>query len=618
MKRGPNLFGVCGASLVAGLAVAVSMLTPVGALLRLPASLDSPAHALLATRATAPASRLFVMAVHDSRQLTLCPAADWPASKPGVLPDVDGVVVLRRQRLTIHVRQTDEEATQLPLPPDDSSKTGTDLDDGMVSMDEEVRKAIAKEVNRLQAFSIVESPEQADYVLFVEAVHGVEAAFTGVTPDARGSAAIVQSGGDREVNFREALFGVLVPAQQYSRIGPNGPALLSASQWTGLALARSAGARGVLRREPASVERLVRQLADRSPRPPRFPVLCGAQPHTAGRQETPRQSAAPVTGGELAGPTSPVPVPSPVNFRGGITYVSLPVVVTEEQGRPVRDLTASDFRIFEDNVPQSIERFLATEAAANLVLLVDTSSSMRLERGQLQSATRGFIESLRQDDQVMLVTFDDRLRAQTGFTSDHAQLHRAVQEMNKGTGTRLYDALSLIPGRAIRVVPDRSAIVLLTDGVDTRSRLADANGAVAAIEESRIPVYVIQYDTRREDYSLPYGNRSLGMSIRDMKPELLPEGAEDNSALFKRADDFLASLVDASGGRLYRAEGLPRLNDALVRIMAELRNQYTVGFYPANQLRDGKSRVLRVEVNRPNVSVKTRKSYRALSGAVAR
>jgi Ca-activated chloride channel family protein len=93
----------------------------------------------------------------------------------------------------------------------------------------------------------------------------------------------------------------------------------------------------------------------------------------------------------------------------------------------------------------------------------------------------------------------------------------------------------------------------------------------------------------------------------------LPEDALDNRALFARAADYLAALSDTSGGRLYRADSLPNLNQAFAQVVRDLGDQYTLGYYPTNQAHDGTYRKLRVEVDRPGVAVRARAGYRAAS-----
>ncbi|RPJ81735.1 MAG: VWA domain-containing protein, partial [Acidobacteria bacterium] len=302
-------------------------------------------------------------------------------------------------------------------------------------------------------------------------------------------------------------------------------------------------------------------------------------------------------------------------FRSGVTYVSVPVVVKDAKGRPVPDLTMSDFRIYEDDVEQKIDRLITMSAPFDVGLVVDTSASMRGELVDLHNGVLRFIERLRAEDRLLLISFDDRVFVQTELTPERARQRNAASQvwLGRGQGTRLYDAIDLVIARRVPAMADRKAIVLFTDGVDTRSRIADADSSQDLIAGSNVPVYVIQYDTRADDYSLPYGVRTQGLGIRDMVPRLMPEGAEDDSELFKRADSFLAAITDLSGGRRYRTFGVGHLNEAFAQITRDLAEQYTLWYYPTKQATDGGYRKLRVEVDKPDVQVRTRAGYRAAS-----
>jgi VWFA-related protein len=81
--------------------------------------------------------------------------------------------------------------------------------------------------------------------------------------------------------------------------------------------------------------------------------------------------------------------------------------------------------------------------------------------------------------------------------------------------------------------------------------------------------------------------------------------------LYRTADQYLADLALKSGGELYRADTLGSLPDAFANIAAELRNQYSLGYYPANQTRDGKYRKIQVKVSRKGVVARARPGYRA-------
>jgi VWFA-related protein len=300
------------------------------------------------------------------------------------------------------------------------------------------------------------------------------------------------------------------------------------------------------------------------------------------------------------------------SFRGGITYVTVPVVVTDASGRAVAGLSAADFGIYENDAKQTVERLVERSAPVSLALVVDTSESMRGEVALLRKALLRFLATLPSENHVMLASFDERVLVHAEADAGPDRIRLALWQMDRRAGTRLYDAVALV-GRRAQTLGDRKGIVLLTDGVDTRSRLADAESTLQAAGQSHVPVYVIQIDTTRNDYALPSGVRSGGMDIRDMSPVVLPEDALDNRALFARAADYLAALSDTSGGRLYRADSLPNLNQAFAQVVRDLGDQYTLGYYPTNQAHDGTYRKLRVEVDRPGVAVRARAGYRAAS-----
>jgi Ca-activated chloride channel homolog len=85
-------------------------------------------------------------------------------------------------------------------------------------------------------------------------------------------------------------------------------------------------------------------------------------------------------------------------------------------------------------------------------------------------------------------------------------------------------------------------------------------------------------------------------------------------SLYRTADQYLQDMATRSGGKLHRADTLGSLPDAFANIAAELRNQYSLGYYPANQARDGKYRKVQVKVSRKGVVVRARPGYRAPGG----
>jgi Ca-activated chloride channel homolog len=585
-------------------------------LLRAVAGAGPPSRAVPSPQSSTPAGTpLHIVAVRDSQLLTLCPTK-WIEPRPGqplATTPRDGDVVITRSTgpasgwMSVTVWQTGENAT-LPVTLADGYALPLDLDHGLLTSDEVLASALRDEVSKPGRFSVVDSLDDAEHVLLVEAQHVALAYFAG-------PGGAIRSHGDREGNFREALLGLLVPASAYREHGPNIAALLPASGWHGASLAYgpTAPSGALLRRFPASVESLARYLQGTATRHASFPPVCAAsaEPARTAGDEAIRSPIGLRDDVLLA--TAPPRVRTTAAFRGGVTYVSVPVVVRDPAGRAVAGLSASDFRLYEGDVSQPIDRFMPTSAPVTLGLVVDTSGSMRDEWSRLQTALLRFIATLQPADRVLLASFDTRVRLHAEAGAGREQVRQALGRIDSRSGTRLYDAVALLVGTRMQASSERQALVLLTDGVDTRSRLADAQSTLRLIGESHVPVYAIQYDTRRSESSLPWGARVNGRGIRDMTSLILPDEALDNSELFARADAYLASLTEMSGGRLYRAESLLDLNQALTQVVKDLGEQYTLGYYPTNQARNGSYRPLRVEVNRTDVTVTARAGYRAPS-----
>lgn len=295
-------------------------------------------------------------------------------------------------------------------------------------------------------------------------------------------------------------------------------------------------------------------------------------------------------------PVSPKPPADGYVVRVDTSLVSIPVTIHDRQGKFVSGLRKDDFRVFEDEVEQEIESFAAVEAPFHLVLLLDSSRSTSFRLEEIKQAAMDFVDQLRPQDSVMVISFDDSVNVDSEFTNDHRQLHRAIREIRSGTSNRVYDAIELAISERLDEVEGRKAIVLFTEGTDTASRLASERATVARVEESDSLVYVIRYDTEHdlEDLVLGRGVRIGGMNSQR-----------------KREPAYLRELAERSGGRFYQAENMPSLNGAFAQISGDLRNQYWLSYYPTKAARDGSYRRLRVSVDRSNVVLRAREGYRA-------
>jgi Ca-activated chloride channel homolog len=276
--------------------------------------------------------------------------------------------------------------------------------------------------------------------------------------------------------------------------------------------------------------------------------------------------------------------------------VIVPVSAMDKDGKFVPGLNAKDFQLFENGIKQEVTEFGSSEAPFHVALLIDTSPSTRFKIEDMQDAALAFLDQLRPQDQVMVVSFDNQVRVDTEFTNKRDRLLRAILRTRTGAGTRVYDALDLSLTERLKNVQGRKAIVIFTDGVDTTSRLSDRQDVITHVEESGVLVYSIRYDTLSD---VPRQNFS--------GPPPPGNSQED----YEIAATFLKDLAGRSGSRAIDVETTTDLQRAFNTIAEELRKQYWLGYYPENTERDGSYRKIKVTVSRPDVVIRARPGYRA-------
>lgn len=284
-------------------------------------------------------------------------------------------------------------------------------------------------------------------------------------------------------------------------------------------------------------------------------------------------------------------VQDPPKFRSSVDVVSVTAVVKDRKGRFVSDLEARDFVVTEGAQPKQIIDFRAeTDGPVKLGLLVDASGSMRVGQRAVDAidAARHLFSALRDADEAALFSFDTRLDRVSPFTSDTARLEHALERLNPPFGqTSLYDAIGEAAafvaeqGRGEGRLPQRAALVVLTDGIDTHSR--STTEQVAAIA-SRIdvPVYII----------------AVMLPIDDPRTDATPSFDATG----------LRQLARSTGGELFTASAPAHASIAARQIVGELRHQYVLAFEASS--RPGWRRIS-VQTRNHKLSVRARTGYSA-------
>jgi Ca-activated chloride channel family protein len=284
--------------------------------------------------------------------------------------------------------------------------------------------------------------------------------------------------------------------------------------------------------------------------------------------------------------------------------VTIPVSVYDHNGLYISGLSKDDFKIFEDGKEQDIAYFGKIDSPFTVILLLDTSPSTAYKIEEIRSAARAFVDQLKTEDKVLVISFDWGVHVHGDLTNDRQQIYKAIDKASFGQGTSLYDAVDVALRKKLATVDGRKAIVLFTDGVDTTSR-HKYDETLGEAEESDSLIFPIYYNTFFDSRG------GLGGINGGMIPRTGSTGGRGtSSAEYALGRQYLEDLAAYTGGRVFRPESTPGgLNAAFEGIAEELRRQYSIGYIPKDEGKPGQRKSIKVRVARPNVAVRARDSY---------
>lgn len=241
------------------------------------------------------------------------------------------------------------------------------------------------------------------------------------------------------------------------------------------------------------------------------------------------------------------------------------VSVTDEKDHPVGNLIKENFRLFEDRKEQQITVFKYEDIPVSLGLVVDNSRSIEPRKQRLDTAALSFVRKGNADDETFIVHFDDEPRLSQEFTDSIPLLEDTLARMKPYGQTAIYDALILALGQMDKAKYTKRVILLITDGVDNSSKHT-LSEAIEAAKRSSVAIYTV------------------GL--------LSVSGGQ-------KAEDSLIRLAEVSGGHAYFPNDVDEARTIMERVAKDLREQYTLGYFPTNALRNGAWRSIRVEVAPP-------------------
>jgi VWFA-related protein len=273
-------------------------------------------------------------------------------------------------------------------------------------------------------------------------------------------------------------------------------------------------------------------------------------------------------------------------------------VVSLNPQNPSSELQQKDFLVMEDGTPQNIAFFAAADTPFDLVLLLDLSGSTNDKLKLIRTSAKRFVDATRPIDRVSVVTFTDFAEVVCPLTQDRQLLRKEIDRIEKPHGgTKFWDSLRNVlailnaSGNPLR----RSAVVVMTDGVD--NALPDVFGDGSEISFDRLLQIVRDSDAIVFPIYL------------DTEAEVFKHTRTPRSA-FALAREQLGQLASTSGSRLYRADKLKDLDDVYKQVIGDLGRIYSIGYRPANTLRDGKWRSVTVQIHdRQDVTARTKQGY---------
>ncbi len=267
--------------------------------------------------------------------------------------------------------------------------------------------------------------------------------------------------------------------------------------------------------------------------------------------------------------------------------VTLSVTVTDPYSRLVTGLDSRHFEVFEDKVKQDIAFFRDEDVPVSVGIIFDVSGSMKGKVDRAREALKAFVQTSHDQDDFFLIGFNQRANLVAEFTDGDTLINKLMMIDPKGQ-TALYDASYLGLEKVKQGRHQKRAILLISDGQDNSSRYTYGE-LRKMLKEANVQIY------------------SIG---------IVEMGGGAGGSLDLQGQGILEEVSQTTGGKAFFPRSAAELEDATTRIALELRHQYSIGYLPTNEKRDGKWRKISVKVNPPRglprLNVRSKEGYYAI------
>jgi Ca-activated chloride channel family protein len=288
-------------------------------------------------------------------------------------------------------------------------------------------------------------------------------------------------------------------------------------------------------------------------------------------------------------------------IKVNVSLQQVTATVTDDDGKLITDLKPEDFIVELGGTAQQIAHFTRdTDIPVSVGLVLDTSTSMEASVEAAKAAASTFIGGMHPRDESFLMTFDTAINVRQGFTHDSSKLFSALDAVSIGGATSLIGGVNEAAKKMEQASNRKHALIVISDGGDSRAAEAEVLKFHAEISGLETLIYAVQVQdiNLATAYALsapPPNAKTLPLVTAAYRPDL--------------AHKLMEAMADESGGRYFyidvtakRSEVAHELSDTFEEIFAELRAQYSIGFYPPSGAEGIKVRVRTVN---PNYHVRT-------------
>jgi Ca-activated chloride channel homolog len=274
------------------------------------------------------------------------------------------------------------------------------------------------------------------------------------------------------------------------------------------------------------------------------------------------------------------------SFHVESNVVTVDVSVLDNKGRFIPNIPKGNFRIMEDGVPQKLTNFSMGEAPITISMVVEFSNLFQSYYGsgwfQTLQAAYGFVQTLKPEDYVAVVAYDMKPEILSDFSADRSKTQEALSRLRIAAfhEANLFDAVTDTANR-MQAIEGRKAILLISSGIDTFSKQT-FDQCRKKLQEYGVPIYVF----------------GLLQAAREMADARGGMGAIQRLD-FLQADNEMRTFAKETGGMAFFPRFYGEFPAIFNEVSQSMRNQYSLGYQPANQARDGKFRKIKIDLVNP-------------------